>query len=108
MYITGTPTGTHVHTKNHHFGFHWCNYTVTTFIFFQEVERQYKQQVAEGGASDELKFSYAMYLIKSGFKNDIRKGIGLMESKFPCVCALVQLWQCMHVHACACYTNHAV
>lgn len=47
------------------------------------MEKQYKQQVAEGGASDELKFSYAVYLIKSGFKNDIRKGIRLMESKLP-------------------------
>jgi hypothetical protein len=45
----------------------------------EEVERQYKQQVAEGGASDEVKFSYAVYLIKSGFKNDIRKGIRLMD-----------------------------
>ena len=51
------------------------------FMFLQEVEKQYKQEVAEGGASDELKFSYAVYLIKSGFKNDIRKGIRLMESE---------------------------
>ncbi|CAI8032784.1 hypothetical protein GBAR_LOCUS18515, partial [Geodia barretti] len=43
-----------------------------------EVEKQYKQHVAEGGASDELRFSYA--LIKSDLKNDIRMGIRLMES----------------------------
>ena len=52
-------------------------------LYVQEVERQYKQQVADGGASDEVKFSYAVYLIKSGFKNDIRKGIRLMESELP-------------------------
>ncbi|CAI8024244.1 Mitochondrial fission 1 protein [Geodia barretti] len=49
-------------------------------LYVQEVEKQYKQHVAEGGASDELRFSYAVYLIKSDLKNDIRKGIRLMES----------------------------
>ena len=50
-------------------------------LYVQEVEKQYKQHVAEGGASDELRFSYAVYLIKSDLKNDIRKGIRLMESE---------------------------
>jgi fission 1 protein len=45
------------------------------------VEKEYKQHVAEGGASDELKFSYAWHLIKSSYKNDIRKGIRMMESE---------------------------
>ena len=54
---------------------------IVLVLYVQEVERQYKQQVAEGGASDEVKFSYAVYLIKSGFKNDIRKGIRLMDGE---------------------------
>ena len=52
-----------------------------TLCLLQEVERRYKQQLAEGGASEDVKFSYAIYLIKSGYKNDIRKGIKLMESE---------------------------
>ena len=52
----------------------------------QEVERQYKQKVAEGGASDELKFSYAWHLVKSSYKKDIRKGIRLMESELCTTC----------------------
>lgn len=47
----------------------------------QIVEKEYKQQVAEGRVSDEVKFSYAWHLIKSGYKNDIRKGIRLMEGE---------------------------
>ena len=31
-------------------------------LYVQEVEKQYKQHVAEGGASDELRFSYAVYI----------------------------------------------
>lgn len=45
------------------------------------MEKEYKQQVAEGRVSDELKFSYAWHLIKSSYKNDIRKGIRLMEGE---------------------------
>ena len=39
--------------------------------------------------SDDLKFSYSCHLIKSMYKNDIRKGIKLMESElclYACTC----------------------
>ena len=70
------------------------------------VEKEYKQQVSEGRVSDEIKFSYAWHLIKSGYKNDIRKGIGLMEGErtgkqchpVQCVCVCV----CMCVCVCVC------
>ena len=65
----------------------YCIYTTTCNVCtdMQEVEREYKQRVSEGGASAELKFSYSWHLIKSSYKNDIRKGIRLMESKAsPC------------------------
>ena len=45
------------------------------------MEKQYKEQVAAGEPSSDLAFSYACHLIKSGFKNDIRKGIAMMESE---------------------------
>ena len=47
----------------------------------QAVEKEYKQQLAAGSLSEDLKFSYSWHLIKSGYKNDIRKGISMMESE---------------------------
>ena len=52
-----------------------------TVLHIQAVEKEYKQQVAAGSLSEDLKFSYSWHLIKSGYKNDIRKGISMMESE---------------------------
>ena len=49
------------------------------FAFLQAVEKEYERQVAAGELSGDLAFAYAYHLIKSGFKNDIRKGIAMME-----------------------------
>lgn len=45
----------------------------------QVCEREYRQSQAEERCTDEIKFTYAWHLIKSQYKNDIRKGIRLME-----------------------------
>ena len=59
--------------------------------------------------SDDLKFSYSCHLIKSMYKNDIRKGIKLMESElclYTCTCTCIytstmyvyMYMQASHVH----------
>ena len=48
-------------------------------VCVQVCEREYRQSQAEERCTDEIKFTYAWHLIKSQYKNDIRKGIRLME-----------------------------
>ena len=48
---------------------------------FQAQEKLYKESVAEQRLTEELKFTYSWHLIKSKYKNDIRKGIRLMEGE---------------------------
>ncbi|KAL5488673.1 hypothetical protein EMCRGX_G017650 [Ephydatia muelleri] len=45
----------------------------------QSCEREYKQRLAANSMTEEVKFTYAWHLIKSQYKNDITKGIGLMS-----------------------------
>ena len=47
--------------------------------------------------SEEVKFTYAWHLVKSQYKNDISKGIGLMSGAC-CLCVRV----CVCVCACVC------
>ena len=54
-------------------------YIHQNLFIFQAVEKEYKKKQLEGSLNDNLKFSYAWHLIKSKYKNDVRKGIGLME-----------------------------
>ncbi|KAL5503420.1 hypothetical protein EMCRGX_G010368 [Ephydatia muelleri] len=45
----------------------------------QSCEREYEQRLAANSMTVEVKFTYAWHLIKSQYKNDITKGIGLMS-----------------------------
>ena len=47
----------------------------------QASEDEYKQQLAENRVTDDVKFTYSWHLIKSQYKNDIKKGIRLMDGK---------------------------
>lgn len=47
----------------------------------QACEDEYKQQLAENRVTDDVKFTYSWHLIKSQYKNDIKKGIRLMDGK---------------------------
>ena len=49
-----------------------------THAYSQACERDYKKQLEENRLTDNAKFTYAWHLIKSQYKNDIRKGIKLM------------------------------
>ena len=40
-----------------------------------------KQQLAENRVTDDVKFTHSWHLIKSQYKNDIKKGIRLMDGK---------------------------
>ncbi len=62
-------THTHTHTHTH----------IHIHIRTQASEQKYKQQLSEDQVTDDVKFTYAWHLVKSQYKNDIRKGIRLME-----------------------------
>ena len=50
-------------------------------MLLQACEDEYKQQLAENRVTDDVKFTYSWHLIKSQYKNDIKKGIRLMDGK---------------------------
>ena len=50
-------------------------------MLLQASEDEYKQQLAENRVTDDVKFTYSWHLIKSQYKNDIKKGIRLMDGK---------------------------
>ena len=52
-----------------------------TAMCLQACEDEYKQQLAENRVTDDVKFTYSWHLIKSQYKNDIKKGIRLMDGK---------------------------
>ena len=52
-----------------------------TATCLQACEDEYKQQLAENRVTDDVKFTYSWHLIKSQYKNDIKKGIRLMDGK---------------------------
>ena len=52
-----------------------------TAMCLQVCEDEYKQQLAENRVTDDVKFTYSWHLIKSQYKNDIKKGIRLMDGK---------------------------
>lgn len=45
----------------------------------QEHERNYREHMAAGTMTEDLKFTYSWHLIKSKYKKDINKGIRIME-----------------------------
>ena len=49
-----------------------------TLFPHQSCEREYKKKIETGTLTDDLKFQYSWYLIKSRYKNDVKKGIKLM------------------------------
>ena len=50
-------------------------------MLLQACEDEYKQQLAENRVTDDVKFTYSWHLIKSQYKNDIKKGIRLMDGE---------------------------
>ena len=44
----------------------------------QSCEEEYRKSVAEGRATDRDKFVYGWHLIKSKYRDDVRKGIQVM------------------------------
>lgn len=45
----------------------------------QSCEREYKRRLAANAVTEDDKFTYAWHLVKSQYRNDIAKGIGLMN-----------------------------
>ncbi len=45
----------------------------------QSCEKEYNDKVASGTVTDKDIFLFAWYLIKSRYKNDVKKGLELMS-----------------------------
>ena len=50
-------------------------------MLLQACEDEYKQQLAENRVTNYVKFTYSWQLIKSQYKNDIKKGIRLVDGE---------------------------
>ena len=50
----------------------------------QSCEKEYNDKVVSGLVTDKDTFLFAWYLIKSRYKNDVKKGLELMSGKIMC------------------------
>lgn len=58
-----------------------CEQIGVYLCVMQSCEADYKRKKASGTLTNEEKFLFAWYLIKSRYRNDVRKGLELMGGK---------------------------